>query len=124
MIKAYTPNPECFICPLDDCYPNDRRCLLYTGTNKALTPKQQTLLSFLHTYHQQHGHSPTTQEISHGLSIKWNSTIHSHLTNLEKLGYIKRTSRKRRPLIIQLIGDPPNETRHTQAPAAPSLEEN
>src|SRR3989344_9369339 len=55
----------------------------------SLTPKQKKILEFITGYQQSKGFSPTHKEIGKKFNLVV-STIHEHLSALEKKGYIKK----------------------------------
>jgi len=61
------------------------------GYNKCmtLTPKQKQIYDFIKTYSDKKGFSPTHEEIAKKFKLAV-STIHEHLSALEKKGYIKK----------------------------------
>ncbi len=67
---------------------------------KALTRRQQEILTFVHRYADAHGYPPSVREIGQALGLTSSSTVHSHLTALEKKGYLRRDPSKPRALEI------------------------
>ncbi|SDY89633.1 transcriptional repressor LexA [Tindallia californiensis] len=65
-----------------------------------LTMKQKCVLNFLKETVLQRGYPPSVREIGEAVDLKSTSTVHSHLTNLEKKGYIKRDPSKPRAIEI------------------------
>nr|WP_330390942.1 transcriptional repressor LexA [Tindallia magadiensis] len=63
--------------------------------------KQKCVLNFLKETVLQRGYPPSVREIGEAVDLKSTSTVHSHLTNLEKKGYIKRDPAK--PRAIEII---------------------
>ncbi len=61
-----------------------------------LTKAQQKIYDFLSEYIKEHKIPPSIREICTATGLTSTSTIHSHLLNLEKKGYIKRSSSKSR----------------------------
>lgn len=66
----------------------------------ALTKRQREILSYLSEYHEGNGYAPSFEEIA--LQFNYNSlaTVHEHLTNLERKGYIKRSYNESRAIEI------------------------
>jgi len=64
---------------------------VFFGYNKymALTPKQKKILEFITNYQRSKEFSPTLEEIGRRFHLAV-STIHEHLSALEKKGYIKK----------------------------------
>jgi len=64
-----------------------------------LTKRGKQILDFITTYRKKHGYSPSFEEIRKHLRLSSLSTIHHHITNLEKEGLIIRE--KNQPRAIQ-----------------------
>ncbi len=67
---------------------------------KGLTKRQQEILTFVHRYTEAHGYPPSVREIGQALGLTSSSTVHSHLSALEKKGYVRRDPSKPRALEI------------------------
>jgi len=67
-----------------------------------LTKKQQCILDFIKEEVALKGYPPSVREICDAVGLKSTSTVHGHLTRLEKKGYIRRDSTK--PRAIELLG--------------------
>lgn len=65
-----------------------------------LTKRQREILSYLSEYQDSNGYAPSFEEIA--LQFNYNSlaTVHEHLTNLERKGYIKRSYNESRAIEI------------------------
>ena len=65
-----------------------------------LTKRQREILNYLTAYTEQNGFAPSFEEIA--ANFKYNSlaTVHEHLTNLERKGYIKRSYNESRAIEI------------------------
>lgn len=59
-------------------------------TRPPLYPRQKRVLSFIETYLEANNSSPTLTEIKKFMNVKTLSTVHWHLIQLEKKGYIRR----------------------------------
>ncbi len=70
---------------------------------KNLSDKQTTILEFLKLKIEQDGYPPTIREICKAVDLSSTSTVHAHLSTLEKLGYIQKNSLKPRALKV-LVG--------------------
>lgn len=68
----------------------------------ALTQRQQQVLEFIRESVRSTGYPPTVREICAQLHLSSTSTVHAHLTNLERLGYIRRDATK--PRALELVG--------------------
>jgi repressor LexA len=63
-----------------------------------LTARQQEIWDFLVEYFEQHGYPPTVREIGDAVGLASPSTVHAHLANLERAGFLKRDPTKPRAL--------------------------
>ena len=70
---------------------------------RDLTPRQQMILNFIQKTIDERGYPPSVREIGEAVGLKSSSTVHSHLVNLEKRGYIRRDQTK--PRAIEIIGN-------------------
>jgi repressor LexA len=64
----------------------------------VLTGRQQEIWDFLVEYVDRHGYPPTVREIGEEVGLASPSTVHAHLANLERAGYLKRDPTKPRAL--------------------------
>lgn len=67
---------------------------------KGLTRRQEEILTFIQRYADAHGYPPSVREIGQALGLTSSSTVHSHLSALEKKGYLRRDPSKPRALEI------------------------
>jgi repressor LexA len=67
----------------------------------SLTKRQREILTYLATYSEDHGYAPSFEEIATQFNYNSLATVHEHLTNLERKGYIKRAYNESRG--IELI---------------------
>ena len=65
-----------------------------------LTNKQIMILEFIKEQQLDKGYPPSVREICSAVGLKSTSTVHSHLSKLEKLGYIRRDPTKPRAIEI------------------------
>lgn len=65
-----------------------------------LTSRQQQVYHFIIHYLDQHGYAPTLQEIASHLEIRGNLGVLRHLAALEKKGFIHRTPRSSRGIVV------------------------
>lgn len=65
-----------------------------------LTKRQYEILSFLQSYTQEHGYAPSFEEIAARFGYNSLATVHEHLTNLERKGYIARQYNEARSLVV------------------------
>lgn len=70
---------------------------------KQLTKKQEEILEFIKKRIKEKGYPPAVREICEATGLKSTSTVHGHLTRLEKKGYIKRDPSK--PRAIEIVDD-------------------
>src|SRR5438477_1874058 len=65
-----------------------------------LTKRQREILNYLANYTEQNGYAPSFEEIAESFSYNSLDTVHEHLTNLERKGYIKRSYNESRAIEI------------------------
>jgi repressor LexA len=70
----------------------------------TLTRRQKQILDFIESYIRQHGYAPSFEEIAAQFSFSSLATVHEHLTNLERKGYIRRAHNESRA--IELVPQP------------------
>ena len=70
---------------------------------KGLTRRQQEILTFIQRYTDAHGYPPSVREIGQALGLTSSSTVHSHLSALEKKGYLRRDPSK--PGALEILKD-------------------
>lgn len=63
-----------------------------------LTKRQDEVLNFIKEYIVANSYPPTVREIGEALGLSSPATIHSHLSNLEEKGYIKKDDYKNRAI--------------------------
>lgn len=73
--------------------------------SEKLTTKQLSILEFIKSEVQNKGYPPSVREICVAVGLKSTSTVHGHLSRLEKKGYIRRDSTKPRAIEILITGD-------------------
>ena len=64
----------------------------------AITKRQRQVYDFIHDFVQQHGYSPSFEEIGAGLDLSSLATVHKHITNLERKGLLKRDYNRSRSI--------------------------
>jgi repressor LexA len=67
-----------------------------------LTERQQEIWQYLVEYVDSHGYPPTVREIGDAVGLASPSTVHAHLANLERAGFLRRDPTK--PRAIELVG--------------------
>lgn len=65
-----------------------------------LTKRQSEILVYLQEHIRAHGYAPSFEEIAENFSFQSLATVHEHLTNLEKKGYIHRTHNESRAIEV------------------------
>ena len=74
--------------------------LVNQGHAMPLTKRQREILDFLTSYSEQNGYAPSFEEIARQFNYNSLATVHEHLTNLERKGYIKRAYNESRAIEI------------------------
>jgi repressor LexA len=65
-----------------------------------LTKRQREILSYLGSYTDEHGYAPSFEEIAEQFGYSSLATVHEHLSNLERKGYIRRSYNESRAIEI------------------------
>jgi len=65
-----------------------------------LTKRQREILTFLTSYTEANGYAPSFEEIASQFNYNSLATVHEHLSNLERKGYIKRNYNESRAIEI------------------------
>ena len=65
-----------------------------------LTKRQRQILDYLTSYASEHGYAPSFEEIAEHFNYNSLATVHEHLSNLERKGYIKRSYNESRAIEI------------------------
>ena len=68
-----------------------------------LTKRQQEIFEFIKRYSERHGYPPTVRDIGKAIGLTSSSTVHAHLSNLEKVGMLRRDPTK--PRAIEVLVD-------------------
>lgn len=68
--------------------------------NPKLTDRQKQVLDFIRISIRDRGFPPSVREIGEATGLKSSSSVHSHLTALEKKGYLRRDASSARALIV------------------------
>jgi repressor LexA len=66
-----------------------------------LTKRQQEIFDFIRKYSAKYGYPPTVRDIGKAVGLASSSTVHAHLSNLEKIGMLRRDPSK--PRAIELL---------------------
>lgn len=67
---------------------------------KPLTKRQREILDFIENYTTTKGYSPSLEEIKDNFNLSAVSTIHEHLENLKKKGYLKKVINQSRSISV------------------------
>jgi repressor LexA len=68
---------------------------------KDLTKRQAEIFDFIKKYSAKYGYPPTVRDIGKAVGLASSSTVHAHLSNLEKVGLLRRDPTK--PRAIELL---------------------
>lgn len=68
-----------------------------------LTKRQQEIFEFIKRYSAEFGYPPTVRDIGKAVGLASSSTVHAHLSNLERIGLLRRDPTK--PRAIELLVD-------------------
>ncbi len=71
----------------------------------ALTARQQEIFDYLRSHIKKYGYPPSVREIGQALGLSSSSTVHTHLTQLEDKGWIRRDPSKPRAIEILMDDD-------------------
>src|SRR3974390_49641 len=64
----------------------------------ALPRRQKQVSAFLAGFVEEHGYSPSFEEIGEGLGLSSLATVHKHVSNLEQKGLLKRDYNRSRSI--------------------------
>jgi repressor LexA len=64
----------------------------------AITKRQRQVYDFIHDFVQEHGYSPSFEEIGAGMELSSLATVHKHVSNLEMKGLLKRDYNRSRSI--------------------------
>ena len=67
-----------------------------------LSKRQREIYDFVVGYVDRHGYPPTVREIGEAVGLASPSTVHAHLANLERAGFLKRDPTK--PRALEVLG--------------------
>jgi repressor LexA len=79
-----------------------------------LTKRQQEIFDFIKRYSARYGYPPTVRDIGKAVGLASSSTVHQHLSNLERLGLIRRDPSK--PRALELLDRAVQEVRNVVRP--------
>jgi repressor LexA len=87
--------------------------LNHGGGRVPLTRRQSEILDYLRSHIEDQGYAPSFEEIADKFGFASLATVHEHLTNLERKGYIRRSYNESRSIEVM----PPRGTaRATEIP--------
>jgi repressor LexA len=69
-----------------------------------LTKRQKEILDFVHVYIEEHGYAPSFEEIARAFRYSSLATVHEHLSNLERKGYIRKAYNESRSIEVVPMG--------------------
>src|SRR5690242_13730454 len=80
--------------------PSANSAQLNRSSAMPLTKRQREILNYLTSYTEQNGYAPSFEEIAEQFRYSSLATVHEHLSNLERKGYIKRSYNESRAIEI------------------------
>src|SRR4030081_2840472 len=80
----------------------------------ALTKRQQEIFDFIKRYSARYGYPPTVRDIGKAVGLASSSTVHQHLSNLERIGLVRRDASK--PRAIELLDRAVQEVKNIVRP--------
>ena len=72
-----------------------------------LTKRQKQILDYLKAFIGEHGYAPSFEEICRAFNYTSLATVHEHLSNLQRKGYIRRSYRESRSVEFPPKAEPP-----------------
>ena len=66
----------------------------------AITKRQREIYDFIARFVAEHGYSPSFEEIGEGTNLSSLATFHKHISNLEKMGLLKRDYNRSRSIDV------------------------
>lgn len=70
-------------------------------TDRALTARQRQILECIDASMRERGYPPSVREIGETVGLGSPSTVHSHLSTLQRLGYLRRDPSKPRAIEVR-----------------------
>lgn len=67
---------------------------------QTLTPRQESILTFIKEHIASHGYPPTLREIGARFGIRSTNAINDHLRAMERKGHLRRDATKSRGIIL------------------------
>jgi repressor LexA len=84
-----------------------------------LTKRQQEIFDFIKRYSAKYGYPPTVRDIGKAVGLASSSTVHAHLSNLERIGLLRRDPTK--PRAIELLDRAASGVRSLVRPGLPLI---
>ncbi|MFN8053496.1 MAG: transcriptional repressor LexA [Acidimicrobiales bacterium] len=84
------------------------------GEPEPLTDRQREILDFIERTVGDRGYPPSVREICSAVGLTSPSTVHTHLSSLQKMGYLRRDATK--PRAIEVRFDPGSGATADRAP--------
>lgn len=73
--------------------------------NRNLTKKQELVLNYIKEYIAIHNYPPAIRDICEGLNLNSPATVHTHIENLKKKGYLKTSTSKNRAIELLVTNE-------------------
>src|SRR4051794_41286440 len=85
--------------------------------SSPLTGKRREILEFIDEKQRSRGYPPSVREIGEAVGLTSSSTVHSHLSTLQRQGYLRRDPTK--PPALQVRRGPESRATPQRRPAPP-----
>lgn len=70
-------------------------------SDTELTGKRREILDFIAAHQRERGYPPSVREIGEAVGLTSSSTVHTHLTTLQRQGYLRRDPTKPRAIEVR-----------------------
>jgi repressor LexA len=74
---------------------------MVAATDSELTGKRREILDFIAAQIRERGYPPSVREIGEAVGLTSSSTVHAHLTTLQRQGYLRRDPTKPRAIEVR-----------------------
>jgi repressor LexA len=71
---------------------------MFAEGGQMVTERQRAILDYLRGFVDEHGYPPTVREIGQAVGLRSPSTVHAHLAQLERAGFLRRDPTKPRAI--------------------------
>jgi repressor LexA len=71
---------------------------MFAEGGQMVTERQRAILDYLRAFVDDHGYPPTVREIGEAVGLRSPSTVHAHLAQLERAGFLRRDPTKPRAI--------------------------